>query len=83
MCRLIPLRRRNHLTSAPRGFNVSVRSKGLQNPAFSEVGSMTLSMSLFTMILFVAPIAIGIGGYFAIWMKEEFYRDSFYEDYND
>ena len=44
---------------------------------------MTLSMSLFTMILFISPIAIGVGAYFAIWMKEEFYKDPFYDHYDD
>jgi len=44
---------------------------------------MNLTMSLLTMILFVSPIVLGVGGFFAVWMKEEFYRDPFYDNYED
>ena len=43
-------------------------------------------IDIYTYLLFLLtglPILMGIGAWFAIWMKEEFYQDPFYDDYED
>ena len=39
--------------------------------------------SILTAILIVSPIVLGIALFGALWVKEEFYKTSFYDRYED
>ena len=39
-------------------------------------------ITILSVLLFVGPIFLGIGAFAAEWLKDEFYKFPFYEDYD-